>query len=60
MVSQRDGLEIVADDVGGVFRLVETYAHMRLRSQIIDLFGLHFFDRVPEAGAVGDIAVVQI
>ncbi len=53
--TQRTG----GDDIRRIFRLIEAYAYVRLRSEIIDFVWLDFFDNVPEPGAIRYVAVMQ-
>src|SRR5277367_3762903 len=47
-------------DIGRVFRLIERDAHVRLRGEIVNLVGTHLLDDSAQAGAVAQIAVVQL
>ena len=49
-----------ADHVGGVFRLIERDPHVRLRGEIVNLVGTHLLDDPPKAGAVAEVAVMQL
>lgn len=46
------------DYIGGIFGLIKTDPHMRLRRQIIYFVGRDFFQHSPETGAVRDISIV--
>jgi hypothetical protein len=45
--------------VGGVFRLFEADGDVALRGKVVDFIRLYLLDNADEAGAVGQIAVVQ-
>jgi hypothetical protein len=46
-------------DIGGVFRAVETHAHMALRRQIVHFIGLDFGHQAGQRARVTQISVMQ-
>ena len=45
--------------VGGIFRRIETHCHVRLRTKIIDLIGLHLLQYSGKVRRVGQIPIMQ-
>ena len=45
--------------IRGVFGLIETYAHVGLRRQVVNLVRLRLRQDVAEAGPVGHVSIVQ-
>ena len=46
-------------DVARVLGLVEAHAHVRLGGEVVDLVGLDLVEQRDQAGAVGEVGVVQ-
>ena len=46
--------------VGGVLGRLKAHCHMRLRTQVIDLIGLHLLQDACEVGRVSQVTVVQL